>query len=479
MTVRRSQDYWEGNTMSATQTMSGGAAAEETAAGMGPLERKHMQSVAFRNAADTTRITPTHWHIATANGLGWGFDGMDGVIFAIVAPFVIKEFAVDLGTYRSGVQIAMLLGIAGLYFWPWLADKYGRRNLLAINIALFSLSMPLVAMSGTFWAFVAAYALVRFSLNGEWAIGSMLVAETWPARLRGRVISADRSTWGIGAALAGGIAMFIVERWGWRMAFIPPAVIALIAIYVRMMCPESPYWVRTMDRKNRLRADLAAGRKLSAEDDAWFNKADQVGIRQLFMPDLIKNTMLATFLAATSVIAFSTIGLWMPIFLKETHGFSAAEYGNFYIWWGLVGVTGICFAGWFIDKLGRRLGFAFFLLQATVFMTWWIFATDKTTLLVLGLIWGWGLLGVWGPITTFTAEMYPTRIRGVGNGFSWTIGMFCGYVLWPFVSVWLREATGSFQAAFLLIPVIMVIQAIVIWVYSPENAGKELDHIAV
>ena len=134
---------------------------------------------------------------------------------------------------------------------------------------------------------------------------------------------------------------------------------------------------------------------------------------------------------------------------------------------------------WFIDKLGRRLGFAFFLLQATVFMTWWIFATDKTTLLILGLIWGWGLLGVWGPITTFTAEMYPTRIRGVGNGFSWTMGMFCGYVLWPFVSVYLRQVTGSFQAAFLCIPVIMVIQVIVIWTCSPENAGKDLDKIAV
>jgi hypothetical protein len=70
------------------------------------------------------------------------------------------------------------------------------------------------------------------------------------------------------------------------------------------------------------------------------------------------------------------------------------------------------------------------------------------------------------------------RIRGVGNGFSWTIGMICGYVLWPFVSVYLRETTGSFQAPFLLIP-IMVIQTLIIWFYSPENAGKELDEIAV
>jgi MFS family permease len=458
---------------------AGSVVADVSSAGMGPLEQKHMQSAAFRAASDNNKVTTTHWHIAAANGMGWGFDGMDGVIFAVVAPFVIKEFAVDLGTYRSGVQIAMLLGIAGLYFWPWLADKFGRRTLLAINIAMFSLCMPLVALSPSFGWFVAMYALVRFSLNGEWAIGSMLVAETWPARMRGLVISADRSTWGVGAALAGGIAAMIIETWGWRAAFIPPAVIALIAIYVRFMCPESPYWVRTQDRKNRIRERLRQGMAISADDRAWFTKADKVGIRQLFMPDLIKNTLLSTFVASTSVIAFSTVGLWMPLFLKEAHGFSAAEYGSFYVWWGLVGVTGICFAGWFIDKLGRRLGFAFMLIQATICMTWWIFTNDKTMLFVLGVIWGWGFLGVWGPITTYTAEMYPTRIRGVGNGFSWTIGMFCGYVLWPFVSVYLRETTGSFQAAFLLIPVIMMIQAAIVWFYSPEYARQELDEIAI
>src|SRR6201996_8296351 len=458
------------NVMSATQfdaALAGTATPE-----IGPLEQQHRMSPAFRAASDTTRVTPTHWHIAAANGLGWGFDGMDGVIFAVVTPFVIKEFAVDLGTFRSGVQIAMLIGIAGLYFWPWLADKFGRRTLLAINIAMFSLCMPLVALSSGFWMFVGLYALVRFSLNGEWAIGSMLVAETWPARMRGFVVSADRSTWGVGAALAGGISAYIVEQYGWRAAFVPPGIIALIAIYVRMKCPESPYWVRTQDRKNHLRERLAHGHTISAEDQAWYTKAGKVGIRQLFMPDLLKSTLLSTFVASSAVIAFSTVGLWMPLFLKEQHGFSAAEYGNFYIWWGLVGVTGICFAGWFIDKLGRRLGFAFMLLEACVFMTWWIFATNKTELMILGLLWGWGFLGVWGPITAYTAEMFPTRIRGVGNGFSWTIGMFCGYVLWPFVSGYLRQTPGSFQAAFLLIPAIIVIQNPIILVYNNAHNGE-------
>ncbi|TDH62664.1 MFS transporter [Dankookia rubra] len=445
----------------------------------GPLEEKHLRSAAYRNAAQQEKLTSTHWHIAWANGLGWGFDGMDGAIFSLVAPMVMAEFAVSLPEYRTGVQIAMLVGIVGLYLWPWLADKYGRRTLLAINIAMFSLMMPLVALAPTWGFFVAAYAIVRFALNGEWAIGSMLVAETWPARLRARIVCSDRAAWGVGAALAGTITAVVVQNWGWRAAFVMPAVVALLAVYVRFLCPESPYWVRTTDRKRRIRAELAAGQALSAEDRAWFSKADKVGVRQLFLPDMRRNTILATFVAVTNLIAFSTVGLWMPLFLKEAHGWSAAEYGSFYVAWGLIGVVGIAGAGWIADLLGRRLGFVLMLAQGALFLTLWIYAESHTALWVYGLLWSIGFLGVWGPATTYTAEMYPTRIRGVGNGFSWAIGFFIGYVLWPFVSVWIREATGSFHLAFLLIPVVMLFQAAVVWIWSPENAGKDLDGIHV
>jgi len=170
---------------------------------IGPLEAKHIESQAYRNAAEPTRVTTTHWHIAWANGLGWGFDGMDGAILALVAPLLLKDFAIDLVAYRNGIQITGLVSIIGLFFWPWLADKFGRRNILALNIAIFSLAMPAVALAPSWTWFIVIYAVVRFALNGEWAVGSMLVAETWPARLRGFVLSVDRSAWGIGAALAG------------------------------------------------------------------------------------------------------------------------------------------------------------------------------------------------------------------------------------------------------------------------------------
>ena len=256
-------------------------------------------------------------------------------------------------------------------------------------------------------------------------------------------------------------------------------MIALLAVYVRLLCPESPYWVRTQDRKQRIKAHLTAGLALEDDDREWIGKTEKLGLRQLFLPDLLRNTVMATLVATLALVSYSTVGLWMPLFLSQQHGWSTAEYGSFYIWWALFGTTGLWFGGWVIDRFGRRRGFAILLIEAAVFMTIWIFAESKIALWILGLAWGWGFLGVWGPVTTYTAEMYPTRIRGVGNGFSWAMAVFVGFVLWPFVSVYLRETTGSFAAAFLLIPVILLILTLVVWIYSPEHARKELDAISV
>jgi MFS family permease len=246
-----------------------------------------------------------------------------------------------------------------------------------------------------------------------------------------------------------------------------------------LLCPESPYWVRTQDRKHRINERRAAGFALDDDDRQWIAKTEKPGIRQLFYPDLLGNTVMATLVATLALVSYSTVGLWMPLFLSQQHHWSTPEYGSFYIWWALFGTSGFWVGGWMIDRFGRRIGFAVLLIEAAAFMTLWIFAESKIALWVLGMAWNWGFVGVWGPVTTYTAEMYPTRIRGVGNGFSWAVAFFIGAVLFPFVSVYLRETTGSFIAAFLLIPVILLTLAAIIWFYSPEHAGKDLDAISV
>jgi MFS family permease len=78
-----------------------------------------------------------------------------------------------------------------------------------------------------------------------------------------------------------------------------------------------------------------------------------------------------------------------------------------------------------------------------------------------------------------TAEIYPTRIRGVGNGFSWAVAWLVGFVLWPFVTIGIQQSTGSFAKAFLIVPVAMLLMGAGIWLFTPEHRGKELDAIAV
>src|SRR5437763_5239467 len=99
---------------------------------------------------------------------------------------------------------------------------------------------------------------------------TMLVAETWPARLRGRVISINRATWCLGVVLAAMITGIAVANWGWRVAVMLPAAIALLAVYVRATCPESRYWVRAQDRKRRIAETLAAGGSLNDDDRIWY-----------------------------------------------------------------------------------------------------------------------------------------------------------------------------------------------------------------
>ena len=169
---------------------------------------------------------------------------------------------------------------------------------------------------------------------------------------------------------------------------------------------DSTYWVRTQDRKHRIQARLARGHALTAEDQEWIDKARKPGIRQLFLPDLRRNTLMATFVASMALVSYSTVGYWMPLFLVQQHGWTTAEYGSFYIWWALFSTLGFWLGGWMIDRLGRRLGFGILLLEAAFFLTIWIFAEGKVALWLLGMAWSFGFIGVWGPVTAYTAEMY-------------------------------------------------------------------------
>src|SRR5262249_6853386 len=190
-------------------------------------------------------------------------------------------------------------------------------------------------------------------------------------------------------------------------------------------------------------------------------------------------TLVALFVACSSTCIFGTVGGWMPYYLSTEKHWSTEEYSLFYVFWGIAGFFGLCLAGWLADRIGRRVAFIVTPIAGARFLTAWISTVSHLLLWIFGLAWSFGFLGFWGPSTVLTAEIFPTRIRGVANGVVWAVAYFVGFVLWPFATVALQQATGSFALAFLCIPVFMVVMALGVWLWVPEPGGRELNAIRV
>ena len=147
------------------------------------------------------------------------------------------------------------------------------------------------------------------------------------------------------------------------MPVVVPAVVALLAVYVRMGLPESPYWVRLQDRKRRISEAQEAGRPLLSADQAWLDKAEKLPCGSCSCPTCCTIPRPRRSSRVASTIIYGTVGGWMPLYLAQERHWSTATYGTFYIWWGLTGFLGLLAAGLISDRFGRKPAFYVMLIR--------------------------------------------------------------------------------------------------------------------
>jgi MFS family permease len=288
-------------------------------------------------------------------------------------------------------------------------------------------------------------------MGGEWSAGSVLVAETWPAKHRAQAMGIMQSGWAIGALFAAGLTALVLEPFGWRVLFLLGAAPAVLAFVIRRTVEEPPLW---RDRQG------AASR--------W---------SEIFSAEYRQRTLLATLVATSVLVAYWGVTSWLPSFLATPveqggAGLTVTKSAEWLIGLQLGAFFGYISFGWIADRIGRRPAFTLFMIGATAVVPIFAFgARSPLTLLIIGPLVGYFAHGFFSLFGAMLAELFPTRIRASAQGFCYNAGRLASaaapYAIGAAATKYGLGFSIACDAAF------FALGAILIWLL-PETKGTEL-----
>jgi len=339
--------------------------------------------------------------------LGWVFDVYEQTVMQIVTPILIKEFGIAPSTMGSITTIGRWVGLIGIFVFPALADLYGRKPILIVAILGYSLFSGLTGFATGWVSLLVLTSLNRVALSGELPVGMVMVTETAPTKWRASALSILNGGFPLGYMLCSLAAYFVVPLWGWRTLYFLGVVPALLVLWLRFGVKESlrfEHVSATMVREG-----------LKKRLDIW------APVRKYPRDMLIASLVYFFFL-------FTWIGwsAWMPQFLavEKKLGFQlTVQYLSI---WMFVAIFSYWVCGWLADVFGRRYLIPALAIPASVILFTIGTLNDPTSLFWAGLGVNFLVLGSFGAGLGYTAELFPTQIRGTAVGAAYTFGTAAG-----------------------------------------------------
>jgi MFS family permease len=355
----------------------------------------------------------TFWACAS----GWALDGMDFMIYPLVIGTIIKLWSVDPGTAGLAGTVTLLSSAIGGWLGGYLADRVGRVKTLQFTILWFSFFSLVCAVVQSFDQLLIARAVLGLGFGGEWAAGAVLMGEAIRPQYRGRAVGSVQSGWAIGwglAVLAQAILFsYFPAEIAWRWMFAVGALPALLVFYLRRYVTEP---------------EIAAATRVKLAQSG-----DQPPLWEIFSGPILKTTVLASLMATGCQGGYYAITFWVPQFLtKERHLSIVGSTG--YLAALIIGsFIGYLVGAWLADRIGRRNLFLIFSLGAiAVVLLYTQLPLTNEILWVLGFPLGFFASGYFSGMGAFLTELYPTRLRGSGQGFCYNFGRGIG-ALFPFL----------------------------------------------
>ena len=361
---------------------------------------------------------------------GWALDGMDFMIYPLVIGTIIALWKVDAGTAGLAGTVTLLSSAVGGWLGGYLADRIGRVRTLQITILWFSFFSLVCAVAQNFDQLLIARAILGLGFGGEWAAGAVLMGEAIRPQYRGRAVGSVQSGWAIGwglAVLAQAILFSILPaESAWRWMFVIGALPALLVFYLRRYVTEP---------------EIAAATRVKQQAEG-----DRPSLWEIFHGPILKTTILAALAATGCQGGYYAITFWVPRFLTTERHLSIVSSTGYLAALIIGSFIGYLVGAWLADRIGRRNLFLTFSLGAIAIVLLYTQVELSNELLwVLGFPLGFFASGYFSGMGAFLTELYPTRLRGSGQGFCYNFGRGIG-ALFPYLVGALSTTTSLANA---------------------------------
>jgi MFS family permease len=386
---------------------------------------------------------------------GYALDSYDYFTLPLSMVALAAYFGLDSGQTGLFTTVTLVASAVGGALAGVLADRIGRVKALMITVITYAVFTVACGFAPTYETLLLFRALQGLGFGGEWAVGAILVAEYASAQHRGRTLGAIQSSWAVGWGLAAIMYTLVFSFFGddvaWRVMFWTGALPALLVVWMRRRVQDAPTAVAARER-NAGKGSFAA----------------------IFRGPLLRTTIFAGLLSTGVQGGYYTLATWVPTYLKSERGLSVVNTGGYLTFLISGAFLGYLTGGHLTDRLGRRRNIWLFAVLSAVCILAYanIPSGADTLLLILGFPLGFCMSAIFSGFGSYLSELYPTAVRGTGQGFTYNTGRAVGAVF-PTTVGFLADSWGVGGA--LVFGAIGYGIAALALLGLPETRGKELE----